>query len=157
MARSIIGAWDAMDKAGILAVIDATYPSKAELARQVGVSDRSAQRWFTEGSEKRGISASNLEKLKQLLPAVEIRITGLFLWDSPKGSKRTPDQRARDITFAVGQDYMPALVAAILAGDEERAEAVALEAYGMINDDQEQQPLIPNGQFIMEPLEAFEE
>lgn len=157
MARSIIGAWAEMEKAEVLGVIDIMFPSKAELARKVGVSDRSAQRWFTEGSEKRGISEKNLQKIKQLLPAVLVNVKGLFRWDSPKNSKRKADQRVRDIEFVVGGDYLPAMIAAINAGDEDRAFTIALEAYGMVDDDQPQTPLVENAEISMVPVEASDD
>lgn len=148
MAQTLVGAWREISQEDILQVMYGQYDSAAALARALGISDRGAQRWFTEGTEKRSPSKKNLDKMRKLIPALHVRITGLFLWDTPRDSKRAPDRRARDIEFDVEDQFIEPFIAALMAGDEEAAQSIALEAYGIVED----QPSIPNGVFEMEPL-----
>lgn len=151
MADSVIGAWKEMDKDAVLAVLDPLYPNRAALGRLLGIAERTPQRWFApkEAKQHRSPSPKLLEKLKALLPAILMRITGLFMWDSPKDSRRTPDMRARDIEFVIPADDIPDLADAVKQRDEDKARTIVFESYGMNKPGD-----VPNGQFSMEPTEG---
>jgi transcriptional regulator with XRE-family HTH domain len=133
MVQSVVAAYHEMSKGDLLAAMRGQFPNLTQMAKVLGVTPRTAQRWYTGGKEQRSPSKKMQEKMKRLLPA-KANVKGKFYFDTP-GFRESPDSRDRNIDFSIAAKDMARIQDAILAGDDELAYEIFFEAYGMAAPD----------------------
>jgi hypothetical protein len=150
MAETIGGAFEEMSVAALLGAVHAQFPGKkgqpdfGAIAKALGVTRRTPERWYTKGKETRSPSKTHQDKLKRLLkrPA-RVRVQGEFEKDTPRrdkkgkpipGSQEQP--RQRDILIPPDRDMTPEELANLqdeLAVSEENAfEYLFADLYGFL-------------------------
>lgn len=129
MAGTITGAFsDMQGSAGLLGAFKAQFGSTKAMAQALGISQRSAQRYFSQGKEQRRPGKATRAKMARHVP-MQAHVSGQFSFDTPGGGG---DTRHRNITFNLSQEEVQALQNA--STDQERAD-IFFEAYGMAAPD----------------------
>lgn len=104
-----------------------------QMAAVLGVSQRSAQRYYTGGKEQRSPSLSTRAKMARHIGA-QARVQGQFYFDTP-GFRSSPDTRDRDIHFDISPQDMARVQDALAAGNDDLANEIFFEACGMAAPD----------------------
>lgn len=136
MARDLIGAFgDLIASSGLPSALHAAFGGNtARMAQALGISQRSIQRYYTQSHERRAPSAKTRAKMARLIPT-NARVQGQFSFDSP-GFRDHPDLRQRDVRFTIEASDMARIQDALAAGNNELANEIFFEAYGMAAPDE---------------------
>lgn len=111
MAASILEAYADLKATDLLAALHQMYmrqdgkPDFDAIAKDLGVTRRAVERWYTSAAQQRKPGPQSLEKMKRILPK-RFRVHGTYTVDSPKRRQagQAPDTRTRTFTIPPDRD-----------------------------------------------------